>query len=69
MTPRPTYRILRLPAVLAKVGVSRWTINRLEEQANFPRRVSIGPNSVGWYEHEVDDWLAKLRQDAEATTA
>ncbi|MVZ97933.1 AlpA family phage regulatory protein [Sphingorhabdus sp. IMCC26285] len=61
-------RFLRLPEVLARVGVSYNTISRWEEQGIFPKRRHLGPNSVGWLEHEVNEWCAsrKTREDAEA---
>ena len=32
-------------------------VARLEKAGEFPRRVQIGPNRVGWVEGEVLDWL------------
>jgi len=32
-------------------------IARLEKAGQFPKRVQIGPNRVGWVEDEVLDWL------------
>jgi len=51
-------RILREPSVIQKTGVSRATIRRWERCGNFPARVHIGPNCVGWIESEVNDFLA-----------
>jgi prophage regulatory protein len=39
------------------VPLSRTTIWRLEKAAKFPRRFSIGANSVGWLESEIDLWI------------
>lgn len=50
--------ILRLPAVTQKTGLSKARVYRLEREGRFPARVELGPNSVGWYEHEVDEWAA-----------
>lgn len=50
--------VIRLPAVKRKTDFSRSTIYRLEAQGNFPARVRLGENSVGWYEDEIDAWLA-----------
>lgn len=50
--------ILRLPAVKEKTSLSRSSIYRLEAEGTFPRRVILSVNSVGWYEHEVDAFLA-----------
>lgn len=32
-------------------------IARLEKAGDFPKRVQLGPNRVGWIEGEVLDWL------------
>ena len=51
--------ILRLPAVQTKVQLSRSSIYRLEAEGQFPKRVQLGTgHSVGWYLHEVEEWLA-----------
>lgn len=50
--------VIRIPAVLKKTNLSRATIYRLESQGKFCMRVRLGENSVGFYEHEVDEWLA-----------
>jgi prophage regulatory protein len=32
-------------------------IARLEKADQFPKRVQLGPNRVGWLESEVLEWL------------
>ena len=32
-------------------------VARLEKAGQFPKRVQLGPNRVGWVEDEVLDWL------------
>ena len=49
------HRVLRLPAVKARTGLSRSTIY-LRDGA-FPAPVSLGGRAVGWIEAEVDAWL------------
>jgi prophage regulatory protein len=51
-------RFLRLPEVLALVGVSWITILRWEKRGLFPRRRRLGPNTVAWREDEVAKWCA-----------
>ncbi len=34
-------------------------ITRLEKAGQFPKRVQLGPNRVGWVESEVLDWLTE----------
>jgi predicted DNA-binding transcriptional regulator AlpA len=62
-------RLLRWPAVQGKIGgLSRVHVWRLEREGRFLQRVALsdpdkcaggayGPR-VGWFEHEVDEWLA-----------
>lgn len=51
--------VLKLPAVQAKVQLSRSSIYRLEAEGKFPRRIQLGGgHAVGWYQHEIEEWLA-----------
>lgn len=51
--------VLRLPATKVKTQLSRSTINRLEAEGKFPRRIMLGDGrAVGWFEEEIDAWLA-----------
>lgn len=52
-----TYTVIRLPAVISLTGLSRSTIYNRIAQTNFPKPVSLGGNSVGWIEEEVQSWL------------
>ena len=37
------------------------TIYRLEIRGEFPQRKQLSPNSVGWLESEIDEWIASRR--------
>ena len=50
--------ILRLPALLARVGMSQATIYRMISSGEFPRPVRVGVRATGWRSDEIDDWLA-----------
>jgi prophage regulatory protein len=50
--------ILRLPDVLARVGLSRPTLYRLIALGTFPRALPLGPQAVGWRASDVDQWIA-----------
>lgn len=50
-------RILRLPAVLRRVGLSRSSIYSRIRRGTFPRSVNLGPHSIGFVEHEINSWL------------
>jgi prophage regulatory protein len=51
-------RILRLPEVMARVGLRRASIYAQIHNGNFPKQISLGARAVGWLEHEADAWLA-----------
>lgn len=52
-------RILRLPTVLDRTGLSRSTVYQRAAEGNFPKAVSLGARAVGWVEAEVDEWIAR----------
>lgn len=52
-----THRILRLPEVMARAGLSRSTIYLRISQNAFPKAVSLGARAVGWIEEEIQEWL------------
>jgi len=49
--------IMRSNALQQYVQLSRTTIWRLEKSGQFPKRVRLGQNSVGWLKGDVDTWL------------
>lgn len=55
-TDRPV-SILRLRAVLAKLGISRTGLYERIKRGDFPRQIQLGPKAVGWLQHEVEAWL------------
>lgn len=50
-------RLLRVDDVCELTGLSRTTIWRRERKGDFPGRVRLGPNSVGWRAGEVEEWI------------
>ncbi|MEJ8562363.1 AlpA family phage regulatory protein [Yoonia sp. GPGPB17] len=52
-------RILSKRQVKELVLYSPQHIARLEKAGQFPKRVPLGPNRVGWVESEVQDWIQK----------
>ncbi len=52
-----TPRILRLPLVRERTGLSRSSIYLRISQGRFPRPVSLGKRAVGWLESEITEWL------------
>ena len=52
-------KILRTKVVTERTGYSRvqtWRKSR-DPEDDFPAPVQLGPNAIGWYEDEIDDWL------------
>ena len=43
----------------AKVVENRAQLRHLQDKHGFPSGFMIGPNSRGWFEDEVDKWLAQ----------
>ena len=55
--PETGERLIRLPEVLKRCGISKRTIYRLEAAGRFPARRQLGPRAVGWAESEVLGWI------------
>lgn len=52
-------RIIRLPAVRARTGLSRSAIYKAISHQTFPRQIALSSNgrSVGWLEDEIEAWV------------
>ena len=50
--------ILRMKEVVKRVGYCRSHLWRLERDGRFPRKIRLGPNSIGYVESEIDEWIA-----------
>ena len=50
-------RVLRLPQVQARTGLSRSTIHVRVANGSFPQPIRLGARAVGWLESEVDAWI------------
>lgn len=55
MTATP--RILRLPLVRERTGLSRSGIYLRISEGRFPKPISLGKRAVGWLESEIAEWL------------
>lgn len=51
-------RLLRLPDVIARTGLSRTTIYRKAADGSFPHATQISVRVVAWYESEIAAWVA-----------
>lgn len=59
-------KILRPREVIAKIGLSSMQLWRLRKANRFPKPVRLGSNSVGYLEHEVDEWIRQRAAEREA---
>ncbi len=51
-------RILPVDETLSKTGYkARNSLHNAVEKHGFPEPVQVGPNRIGWWESEVDEWL------------
>ncbi len=50
-------KILRLPEVKLRTGLSRSYIYHLITQNKFPNTIKIGSRCVGWLESDINFWI------------
>ena len=50
-------KILRLPDVQARTGLSRSTIYLRISNQKFPKPIALGGRAVGWLESEIESWI------------
>lgn len=55
---RRSQRLLRLPVVAARVGLSATTIWRQRRAGRFPEPVRISPGCIAWHEADIEEWTA-----------
>lgn len=49
--------VMRLPAVIATVGMSRgWVLANVRE-GNFPAPIKLGAKAIGWRSSAICEWL------------
>ncbi|MCE2747350.1 MAG: AlpA family transcriptional regulator [Rhodobacter sp.] len=58
--------IYRLPAVLARTGLSRSGLYEAMARNEFPQSIRLGPRAVGWSESEITAWLESRKAMREA---
>ena len=56
----PSPKILRLPAVMERVGLCRTTIYRRVRAGTFPAPVDLGNGLIGWTDTVIDTWQREL---------
>lgn len=53
-------RLIRLPEVIARVGLKRSSIYQRMAEGRFPKGRSLGPRCVVWVEAEIDAWIGSI---------
>lgn len=54
-----SHKIIRLPEVKNKTGLSRSTIYLGMAKGIFPKTISLSERSVGWLDSDIEQWLDK----------
>ncbi len=55
-------RVIREPECEKITGLSRTSRWRLERDGLFPKRRQISPNTIGWLQSELAEWLEQRTQ-------
>ena len=58
--PPPPARLLRLPEVIARVGLKRSAIYQRMSEGKFPKCRSLGPKCSVWVEAEIESWIQSV---------
>ena len=51
-------RIVRMNELPSLVGLSERSIYRREAVGEFPARLKLGPNAIGWRLSDIETWIA-----------
>tara|TARA_R100000005_G_C4982571_1_gene191913 strand:+ start:1456 stop:1677 length:222 start_codon:yes stop_codon:yes gene_type:complete len=55
-------RILKLPEVIERTGLSKSSIYAYQKEGVFPKPINLGPRSVGWVEQDIASWIESKRR-------
>jgi prophage regulatory protein len=58
MTGEQRNRLVRLPEVKDRTGLSRTSIYRKMDAGEFPVAIKLSKNAVAWRETELERWIA-----------
>ena len=53
-------RLIRLPEVMARVGLRRTAIYQRMREGRFPKSRSLGPRCTVWVEAEINAWIEQI---------
>jgi prophage regulatory protein len=52
-------KLLRLPKVIDRTGLSKSTIYSFILAGTFPKPISLGERAVAWQESDISEWIEK----------
>ena len=52
-------KLVRLPEVMNRTGLSRSMVYQLMAREEFPRQVKLSLRMAGWVESEIDHWIER----------
>ena len=55
-------RILRMKQLIERTGLSRATLYVLMKDPTFPSKIQLTARTIGFFEHQVEAWLASRGQ-------
>lgn len=58
---------LRLPEVMQRTGLSRWTLGRMEQEGAFPKSIKMGKRAIAWSLAELDEWEQRRLAERDAS--
>lgn len=56
----PPARLLRLPEVIARVGLRRSAIYQRMSEGRFPKSTSLGAKCAVWLESDIERWIRSV---------
>lgn len=59
---------MRRPEVIHATGLSKTRLTVLEQRGEFPERVRITEQAVGWRSDEVDEWIRNRPRVSESAS-
>lgn len=59
MSNTQTPQVLRLPAVISMIGISKGSIYAYIKRGAFPAPIKLGPKASGWLASDVQAWIAE----------
>lgn len=59
-----SHRILRLPEVKQRTGLSRSSIYLRMSNNEFPSSISLGGRAVGWLEQDIYEWIVEKMEES-----